>query len=448
MFFFVFYDKKKDCIIVVCDFIGIIIFYQGWFFKEFGIVYFVFELKFFYFVCDKIEVFFFGYIFDSLIGERIWYFEFIWWDGEKIFQIFVDFKKFCEIFERFVRKRLMVEVFYGVFFFGGFDFLFVVFIVQREILCLKKFVEEVNGVVEEKFEDLDKGEGFVGFDDEGKFFIMIFFFQFNFFFIGFFGFFDNEVVFKVVKFFGIKYYVMIFIIEDGFNVLFDVIYYFEIYDVIIICVLIFMYLFFCKIKVMGIKMVFFGEGFDEIFGGYFYFYGVFNKEEFYIECVCCVKNFYLVDCLCVNKFIFVWGFEVCVFFFDKEFFEVLMNIDFVDKMINKERMEKYIFCKVFDILDDLIVEFYFFDNIFWCQKEQFFDGVGYGWIDVFKDNVEFYVIDEMMKNFKFEWGSDIFDIKEVYWYCLMFDEYFFQLCVLIVMRWIFIWFKQMDFSGR
>lgn len=90
-----------------------------------------------------------------------------------------------------------------------------------------------------------------------------------------------------------------------------------------------------------------------------------------------------------------------------------MNVDFVDKMYIKDYIEKYIFCKVFDIFDDFKVEFYLFDEILWCQKEQFFDGVGYGWIDVFKDNVELYVMDEMMKNFKLEWGNDIFDIKEV-----------------------------------
>lgn len=44
-----------------------------------------------------------------------------------------------EIFEVVVKKRLMFEVFYGVFFLGGFDFSLIVFIVVREI---DKFVEE------------------------------------------------------------------------------------------------------------------------------------------------------------------------------------------------------------------------------------------------------------------------------------------------------------------
>jgi len=47
------------------------------------------------------------------------------------------------------------------------------------------------------------------------------------------------------------------------------------------------------------------------------------------------------------------------------------------------------------------------DKILWRQKEQFSDGVGYGWIDALKDNAEIHVSDEDMKNPKPEWGGDI-----------------------------------------
>jgi asparagine synthetase B (glutamine-hydrolysing) len=51
-------------------------------------------------------------------------------------------------------------------------------------------------------------------------------------------------------------------------------------------------------------------------------------------------------------------------------------------------------------------------TILYRQKEQFSDGVGYGWIDALKDNAELHVTDEMMKNPKPEWGTDIPDTKE------------------------------------
>ncbi len=92
-----------------------------------------------------------------------------------------------------------------------------------------------------------------------------------------------------------------------------------------------------------------------------------------------------------------------------------MNIDPQEKMITKERIEKYILRKAFDVsvLGDGAKP-YLPDKILWRQKEQFSDGVGYGWIDALKDNAEIHVTDEMMKNPKKEWGTDIPDTKEAY----------------------------------
>jgi asparagine synthase (glutamine-hydrolysing) len=89
-----------------------------------------------------------------------------------------------------------------------------------------------------------------------------------------------------------------------------------------------------------------------------------------------------------------------------------MNIDPKEKLITKDRIEKYIMRKAFDTSDEPEAKPYLPDNILWRQKEQFSDGVGYGWIDALKDNAELHVTDEMMKNPKPEWGSDIPDSKE------------------------------------
>jgi len=83
-----------------------------------------------------------------------------------------------------------------------------------------------------------------------------------------------------------------------------------------------------------------------------------------------------------------------------------------------------------------------------ASKEQFSDGVGYGWIDALKDNAELNVTDEMMANPKAEWGDDIPDSKEAYWYRQMFDQHFPPYCANTVMRWTPTWSKQTDPSGR
>ena len=88
----------------------------------------------------------------------------------------------------------------------------------------------------------------------------------------------------------------------------------------------------------------------------------------------------MYDCLRANKSLAAWGVEGRVPFLDKEFIDVAMSLNPQDKMINGERMEKWVLRKAF--------EGYLPDDILWRQKEQFSDGVGYSWIDTLKEVVE------------------------------------------------------------
>jgi asparagine synthase (glutamine-hydrolysing) len=71
-----------------------------------------------------------------------------------------------------------------------------------------------------------------------------------------------------------------------------------------------------------------------------------------------------------------WGLEARVPFLDKAFLDVAMTLDPREKMITKERMEKYVLRKAFDTSDDPSVRPYLPNHILWRQKEQFSDGVG------------------------------------------------------------------------
>lgn len=448
MFSFVLYDKKQDRTIAARDPIGITTLYQGWSSKEPGTVYFGSELKCLHPVCDKIEAFPPGHIYDSKTGKLTRYFEPSWWDGEKVPQTPVDLKVLREKLEKAVRKRLMAEVPYGVLLSGGLDSSLIAAIAQRETTRLRKAALAANGGVEPQSGDEDRGEGLVGIDDDDKLSTLTFLPQLNSFSIGLPGAPDNEAALKVAKFLGTKHHVMTFTIEDGLNALSDVIFHLETYDVTTIRASTPMYLLSRKIKAMGIKMVLSGEGSDEIFGGYLYFGHAPDKDSFHDECVRRVKNLHLADCLRANKSTSAWGLEARVPFLDKEFLEMSMNIDPADKMIKDGRIEKHILRKAFDTTDEPETEAYLPDEILWRQKEQFSDGVGYGWIDALKDTAELQVTDEMMKNPKAEWGDDIPDTKEAYWYRCMFDEHFPQSCASTVMRWVPKWVQQSDPSGR
>jgi asparagine synthase (glutamine-hydrolysing) len=320
MFSFVLYDKKLDRTIAARDPIGITTLYQGWSSEQPGAVYFASELKSLHPVCDKIEAFPPGHIYDSQTGERTRYFQPTWWDGQRVPETPVDLKLLRETLEKSVRKRLMAEVPYGVLLSGGLDSSLVASIAQRETLRLKKLAEaSTNGAAtEEEKVDPDSGEGLVGIDDENKLSTMTFLPQLNSFSIGLPGSPDNKAALEVAKFLGTKHHVMTFTIEDGLNALSDVIYHLETYDVTTIRASTPMYLLSRKIKAMGIKMVLSGEGSDEIFGGYLYFHGAPDKAAFHEECVRRVKNLHLADCLRANKSTSAWGLEARVPFLDKE----------------------------------------------------------------------------------------------------------------------------------
>ncbi|KAL3437694.1 hypothetical protein BDV09DRAFT_161769 [Aspergillus tetrazonus] len=439
MFAWVLYDKKEDRVVAARDPIGICSFYIGWSSQTPGAVYFASELKSLHPVCDKVEAFPPGHVFDSKSGEFSRYFQPSWWDPTNVPSAPVDYKAIRESLTRSVRKRLMAEVPYGVLLSGGLDSSLVASIAQRETLRMQK---ASSGVKNEANGEL------VGIDDENELSTVNSFQQLQSFSIGLPGAPDTEAAMEVAKFLGTKHHALTFTIEDGLNALSDVIYHLETYDVTTIRASTPMYLLSRKIKGLGVKMVLSGEGSDEIFGGYLYFHAAPNKEEFHKETVRRVKNLHLADCLRANKSTSAWGLEARVPFLDKAFIETSMSVDPQEKMITKDRIEKYILRKAFDTSDEPDVEPYLPDKILWRQKEQFSDGVGYSWIDGLKDHAELHVTDEMMKNPKPEWGDDIPTTKEAYWYRMMFDEHFPSYCASTVERWVPTWSKQSDPSGR
>ncbi|MCJ1416847.1 asparagine synthetase [Xylographa parallela] len=449
MFSFVLYDKEQDRIIAARDPIGITTFYQGWSWKTPGAVYFASELKCLHPVCDKIIAFPPGHVYDSKTNTTTRYFEPSWWDPARVPSTPVDYKLIRKSLETAVRKRLMAEVPYGVLLSGGLDSSLTASIAQRETLKLRAIAEkEMNADGSRSRRSPSPNGGLVGIDDENQLSTVEWLPQLHSFSIGLPGSPDTKAALQVAKFLGTKHYPFEFTIQEGLDALSDVIYHLESYDVTTIRASTPMFLLSRKIKAMGVKMVLSGEGSDEIFGGYLYFHAAPDKESFHEETVRRVKNLHLSDCLRANKSTAAWGVEARVPFLDKQFLEDTMNIDPAEKMITKDRMEKYILRKAFDTSDEPDAKPYLPDNILWRQKEQFSDGVGYGWIDALKDNAEIQVSDNQMKHPKPEWGADVPDTKEAYWYRMMFDEHFPPYCASTVMRWTPTWSKQTDPSGR
>lgn len=412
MFSWVLFDKKENRVIAARDPIGVTSFYQGWSSQTPGAVYFASELKSLHPVCDKIISFPPGHVYDSKTDTMKRYFEPKWWDPTNVPTTPIDYKLIRESLERSVRKRLMAEVPYGVLLSGGLDSSLVASIAQRETLRMKVAANgQTNGHVNGASA---ANGGLVGIDDSNELQTVSALPELHSFSIGLPNAPDTAAAIEVAEFLGTKHHAFTFTLEDGLNALSDVIYHLETYDVTTIRASTPMYLLSRKIKGMGVKMVLSGEGSDEIFGGYLYFHAAPDKDAFHAETVRRVKNLHLADCLRANKSTSAWGVEARVPFLDKQFLEDSMGIDPAEKMITKERIEKYILRKAFDTSDEPGAQPYLPEKILWRQKEQFSDGVGYGWIDALKDHAELNVTDEMMKNPKPEWGDDIPDTKEAY----------------------------------
>ena len=221
---------------------------------------------------------------------------------------------------------------------------------------------------------------------------------------------------KAADHIGTVHHGFTFTIQEGLDALEEVIYHLETYDVTTIRAATPMFLMARKIRAMGIKMVLSGEGADEIFGGYLYFHKAPSAQAFHEETVRKLSRLHSYDCLRANKSMSAWGVEARVPFLDKEFLDVAMSINPADKMIIDGRIEKQILREAFSHLLP--------ESIAWRQKEQFSDGVGYGWIDAVKDFAEEHVSDAEMARAAGRFPFNPPASKEAYWFRSVFEQHF------------------------
>jgi asparagine synthase (glutamine-hydrolysing) len=221
---------------------------------------------------------------------------------------------------------------------------------------------------------------------------------------------------EVAAHIGTVHHELHYTVQEGIDALRDVIYHIETYDVTSIRASTPMFLMARMIKAMGIKMVLSGEGSDEIFGGYLYFHKAPNPEEFHAETVRKLASLHLYDCLRANKSMAAWGVEARVPFLDKGFLDVAMRLNPAAKMIPPGGIEKRILRDAFrDMLPARVAD---------RQKEQFSDGVGYGWIDSLKALAEARVSDADLQNARYRFPYNTPTSKEAFLYRAIFEEHF------------------------
>ena len=386
IFAFSLYDAAKDEYFVARDHMGIIPLYMGW--DENGTFYVASELKALEGTCTKIQLFPPGHYLHSSNGELKQWYKRDWMEYDAVKENETNIQKLKDALEAAVHRQLMSDVPYGVLLSGGLD-------------------SSITSAVAKKYAD----KRIESDDQDAAWWPRLHSFS-----VGLEGSPDLAAAQKVADHIGTVHHEIKFTIQEGLDAIRDVIYNLETYDITTIRASTPMYLMARVIKSMGVKMVLSGEGADEVFGGYLYFHKAPNAQEFHEETVRKLSKLHMYDCLRANKSLAAWGIEGRVPFLDKEFMDVAMSINPQDKMINGERMEKWVLRKAF--------ESYLPESVAWRQKEQFSDGVGYSWIDTLKEMVNEKISDEQLANAKYKFPIQTPTNKEEYYYRSIFAEHF------------------------
>ena len=344
-------------------------------------------------LCADVQAFPPGHVYDSRVGELRSYYHKPWRDYAHTRGVRVEPASLRKAFEAAVHRQLMTDVPYGVLLSGGLDSSLVA-------ACAAKFARE-------RIEDGDRSEAWWP--------------RLHSFAIGLEGSPDLAAAKVAAEALGTVHHGFVYSFAEGLDALPEVIRHIESYDVTTIRASTPMYLLARRIKAMGVKMVLSGEGSDEIFGGYLYFHKAPSAQAFHEETVRKLDALHSYDCLRANKSMMAWGVEARVPFLDLEFLDVAMSMDAHHKMAGVQadgsrRIEKAILREAFaGALPEAIL---------WRQKEQFSDGVGYGWIDGLKAHAEQAVSDREFAAAAARFPYNTPATKEAYFYRCLFERSF------------------------
>ena len=386
IFAFALYDEERDEFLIARDPIGVIPLYIGY--DTDGTVYCASELKALEGQCERYEPFPPGHYYWSREGKMTRWYKREWTDYDAVKDNPASVNELHDALEAAVQRQLMSDVPYGVLLSGGLDSSIISAVAKK--YAARRI--ETGGRQEAWWPQLHSfAIGLEGAPDLAK---------------------AREVADHI----GTVHHEIHYTLQEGLDALRDVIYHIETYDVTTVRASTPMYLLARVIKSMGIKMVLSGEGADEVFGGYLYFHKAPDARAFHEETVRKLSKLHLYDCLRANKALSAWGVEGRVPFLDKEFLDVAMRLNPQAKMCPGQTIEKRILREAFaDLLPPAIIR---------RQKEQFSDGVGYGWIDTLRDTAARAVSDEQMAQAAVRFPINPPRNKEEYFYRSIFEEHF------------------------
>jgi asparagine synthase (glutamine-hydrolysing) len=386
IFAFALWDAATQRYLIARDPIGVCPLYWGH--DEQGRVCVASEMKALARHCHDVAAFPPGHVWDSASGALTFLHERAWRDYDTVRGATIAPQALRAGFEQAVHRQLMTDVPYGVLLSGGLDSSLVA-------ACAARFARS-------RVEDGDRSEAWWP--------------RLHSFAIGLEGSPDLAAAEIAAEAIGTVHHGFTYTVEEGIDALPELIRHVETYDVTTVRASTPMYLLARRIKAMGVKMVLSGEGSDEIFGGYLYFHKAPSAEAFHEETVRKLDALHAYDCLRANNAMMAWGVEARVPFLDLEFIDAAMGMDAAHKMAGGGRIEKHVLREAFE--GALPRE------ILWRQKEQFSDGVGYGWIDGLKAHADHVVSDRELAAAASRFPFNAPGTKEAYFYRRIFAAFY------------------------
>ena len=186
------------------------------------------------------------------------------------------------------------------------------------------------------------------------------------------------------------------------------------------------------------KVVFNGDGSDEVTGGYLYFHCAPDSIEFDKECRRLLKDIHLFDVLRSDRTISCHGLEARTPFLDRNFVQTYLSIpcQFRNHNYGEKQCEKYLLRSSFSDMNLLPHE------VLWRTKEAFSDGVSKltkSWFEIIQD----YASKKYNINDK--------KLAEKHYYDTIFSEYFGEISYnkkIIPYKWMPKFIEADDASAR
>jgi asparagine synthase (glutamine-hydrolysing) len=181
------------------------------------------------------------------------------------------------------------------------------------------------------------------------------------------------------------------------------------------------------------KVIFSGEGPDEVCGSYMYFHASPSVKDSATECIRLVQDMHYFDVLRADRSTAAWGLELRVPFLGVDFIQTYWSID-PELRVPYQGVEKWILRKA---AEDLLPA-----EICWRPKEAFSDGVSSqkrSWFKILQERIESEISDDMLQNAQQSITHHTPKTKEALWMRQLYEKFYPNMSHLIPYQWLPRW---------